>query len=335
MSTKKENNLKHLFLIPLSLLLLVLLAGCANTESPKSQDRNPVTVNLAINGGTNLFTIIKEKGLLDEKFKALNATIIWSEFPSGPPLLESLAAGRVDISLLGDGAALQGQSAGLPFVNIGLLSDGAKLNSILVPTGSDIKTIGDLKGKKIALAKGTTYHVFLLKLLEKNGLKEKDLNIVNLQATDALPAFLSGQVDAWASGDPFKTQLSVQQKATVLAGDEQGVLAPVSLIARTDFAKKYPELVIEFLSVYEEALKWQNDNIDEVAKIHADARKIPVEIMKEVIINQKAELSPISDAAVSTQQASADILLETGFLKKGITYKEYVDNSFLEKLADK
>ncbi|GAB6926746.1 aliphatic sulfonate ABC transporter substrate-binding protein [Paenibacillus sp. JCM 10914] len=331
-----QSKKKH---VPLMAALLVsaacLLAACSSDTSSASsgnEGTEPVVVRLAINGGTNLFTIIREKGWLTERFKEHHAIVEWSEFQSGPPLLESLAAKRVDLSLLGDGAALQGQSAGLPFVNVGLISSGSNLNSILVPADSAIQQVEELRGKKIALAKGTTSHVYLLKKLANHGLTEQDVEIVNLQFSDALPAFSTGSVDAWVSIDPFTTQLTQESKARIVAGKDETILAPVALIARTDFAKEHPELVTEFLKVYKEAIQWQNTHLDEVAQLFAADKKIPVEILKQVLSNQNAELTPITEDVIATQQASAEILQTSGFLKKPIEYKEYVDNSYLERL---
>lgn len=334
MALMKSSCFKFMLVLLLLIMLLMNTTACSNhTPEEGEGGKEPIVVQLAINGGTNLFTVIKEKGWLAESFKAHNATVEWSEFQSGPPLLESLAANRVDISLLGDGAALQGQSAGLPFVNVGLISNGARLNSILVPANSAVRRVEDLKGKRIALAKGTTSHVYLLKVLAKYGLTEQDLEIVNLQFTDALPAFTTGKVDAWVAIDPFTTQLTRQKTAVIVAGPEQGILAPVALIARTDFAKEHPELVTEFLRVYKEAIVWQNEHPDEVAQMFSDQKKIPVDILKEVFSNQSAELTPITQDAIATQQASAEILEASGFLKKPIQYEKYVDNSYIEKLG--
>lgn len=324
---------KKKWLIPaLSALLLIGSAGAAAEGTANAASKKTITVNIALNAGLTPITIAKEKGWLEQEFAKYNAKISWSEFPSGPPLLEALAAKRVDLSFLGDGAALTGQSNGLPFKNIALLSDGGSANTLLVPTGSKIKSVKDLKGKTIALAKGTTSHVFLLKLLAKNGLKEKDVKIVNLQFADGLPAFSSGKVDAWQTIEPYVTQLTLQKKATVLAGADQKILAPVTIIARNAFAKDHPELVTAFLSVYKKAADYTKKNQDEVANIFSKQKNVPVPIVKALLNSQNAQLSPVTKQAIDAQQASADLLYEAKFLKKKIKYTDYVDNSFVNKI---
>ncbi len=328
-------NISRLFakssfvILAAAIVIATLFSGNA---APARAAAKPVTVNVAINGGLNIFSLLKQKGLLEAAFKKYNATVSWSEFPSGPPLLESLASKRVDISLLGDGAALQGLSAGLPFRSIAVASEGKKLNSILVQPDSKIKSIKDLKGKSVAVTKGTTPHVFLIKALAKNGLTEKDLKIVNLQLPDALPAFAAGKVDAWVTIDPYTTQLTIQKKGRVLAGADQDIQAPITLIARTAFAKDHPELVTAFLNAYKEALAWQKSHVDDAAQIYAELKKIPVPIVKQVILNQDSTLSPVTKEAIKTQQASADALFKEKFLKKKVKYADSVDNSFVNKV---
>ncbi|SET06708.1 aliphatic sulfonate ABC transporter substrate-binding protein [Paenibacillus sp. NFR01] len=309
----------------LAAVIVPLPAQKAHAESKE------IKVNIAINGSLNILSIIKEKGLLDDVLKKYNATVTWSEFVGGPPILEALAAKRVDISVLGDGAALQGLSAGLPFSGIGLVSDGTRLNSILVAPDSGIATVKDLKGKTVAVAKGTTSHVFLVKVLAKYGLKEKDVKIVNLAQPEAQSAFLGGKVDVWATIDPYTTQLTLQKKAVSIAGGNENISAPITLIARNAFAKAHPDIVTDILVVYKQAVNWQNTHTDEAAQLFADQKKIPKAVVKAILSNQVAKLSPITPAIISTQQKSADYLYDAKFLKKKIKYSDSVNNAFVTK----
>lgn len=319
-----------------SILLLLVVSGCGSSSpaaSNATDSQEETTVNVAINGSINPFVIIKQKGWLEEEFKAFNAKVSWSEFASGPPLLESLAAGRVDLFLLGDGAALQGQAAGLPFKYIATIGTGTAVNSILIPAASSIKTIADLKGKQIAVAKGTTSHVFLLKVLDKNNLTEKNVSIVNLQYPDALPVFQAGKVDAWVTVDPYTTQLTESKEASILTGADQNILAPGTLIARTPFTEEHPELVTVFLKVYQKAVNWQNENKAEAATLLADQKKVSPALIQKLLTNSNAILTPVTDDVIATQQASADLLVKEDFLKKAITITDYVDNSFINKVV--
>ncbi|RXZ81139.1 aliphatic sulfonate ABC transporter substrate-binding protein [Paenibacillaceae bacterium] len=321
----------------ISLLALLIVAGILigvfTVWKPyQAKTEKPSVINVAINGSLSPLNIVKDKGWLDEELKKYNVTVAWSEFPSGPPLLEALAAKRVDLSFLGDGAALSGQSSGLPFINIALISDGKSLNSLLVHENSEIQTIADLKGKTIAVAKGTTSHVFLLKVLVKNGLTEKDVSLVNLQLQEGLPAFTSGKVDAWVTIEPYPIQLVLQKEARVLAGAEQGILAPATVIARTEFANNHPELVEVYLSVFKRAADYANANKEEVAQLFSELKKIPSEVISEFLNKQNYTIGPVSEDAIEAQQASADLLFENDFIKKKITFTDYVDNAIVKKI---
>ncbi|MCM3784572.1 aliphatic sulfonate ABC transporter substrate-binding protein [Neobacillus mesonae] len=320
--------------------LAILLTACgsekgasfaSSTESASSSSSSdPVKVNIAINGGISPLIIAQEKGWLDEAFKELNAEVEWSKFTSGPPLLEALVSGRVDLSLLGDGAAITGASNQLPFKIVGLTSDGRQLNNILVPYDSSISSIADLKGATIGVAKGTTSHVYLIKVLLANGLTQDDIKQINLQYDDGQAAFESGQLDAWISIDPYVTLNLEKKKAKLLEVDTE-IYAPVSLIAHTDFAEKHPELVTLYLKLYKRSLDWQNENIDEAATLYEEYSKIPAPIIKIVLERSANQLSAYTPEALQAQELSSEILLAGEFLKKKPDFTSVIDNSFIEQ----
>lgn len=315
-------------------VLAVLIVGGATVwklrgTGSAQAGKEPVTINVALNAGLNVLLLVKEQGLLDEALKKYNAHVEWSEFASGPPLLESLTAKRVDLSFLGDGAALQGQGAGVGFSNIGLINDGAALNSVLVRPDSGIKDLTGLKGKKLAVAKGTTSHVFLVKFLKQYGMAESDLDLVNLQLTDALSAFQSGQVDAIATIDPYTTQLTGQKKAIELKPKEV-IKAPVTLIVRNEFSKAHPDIVAEVLKVYKSAAEWQDSHIEEASQIYAKLKGLDPALVKVLITKQAAGLMPISKEIIDIQQESADFLYESKFLRKQFQFQDYVNNTYVE-----
>lgn len=349
MELMKRNKLRTFTITALSIIALVsVLAGCGSNSkasneksesdsaaapSAEATDRPHVTVNVAINGGLSPLLLAKQKGWLEEELGPLNAEVSWSEFQSGPPLLESLASKRVDLSFLGDGATISGLSANLPFEVIGLVSDGKLANSIIVPKDKGVSKVDDLKGKSVAVAKGTTAHVFLLKVLEKHGLSDKDVNLIALQPEDALPAFETGKVDAWVTWDPYTTKETASGKANVIAGAEEGIAAPVSAIARTEFAEKNPDLVTAFLKVYKQAIDWQNANTDEAVQIYADLKKIDAGVVKALLASSAPNLRVYTQEELDAQQKSAELLLSNGFIKNKVSFQDHVEFSYLEKLS--
>lgn len=326
-----------------AIVLGLVLAGCgsgySNTQASAGQGKaaaakapeqggEPVKVHIALNGGLSPLIIAQEKGWLDEAFKSHHAEAVWSKFTSGPPLLESLVSGRVDLSWLGDGAAISGVANKLPFEVIGLISEGRDLNTILVPTGSPIATVENLKGKTVGAAKGTTSHVFLIKVLQAAGLTQQDVKIINLQFDDGQAAFEAGKLDAWVTIDPYVT-LNVQQKKASVLDVKTEIYAPVSMIAHTEFAKEHPDLVVEFLKQYDKAVKWQNDNLDEAAGLYAAQTKIPAGIIKQVLSRSATRLSAYTPESLQAQEESAGILLQNQFLKQKADFKSAINDSFV------
>jgi len=287
-----------------------------------------VKVQIAINSTINPLTIARAKGFYEEAFGKLNAEVEWSKFPSGPPLLEALVAGRVDLSFLGDGAAIAGVSNKLPFEIIGLSSEGKRSSSILVPQDSPIRTLADLKGKSIGLAKGTVANVYLIKVLPEAGLSISDVNIINLQPDDAQAAFESGKLDAWVAWDPYVTQNLNKGTARTIDVQTQ-VLSPGSIIASTAFAKKHPELVVEYLKVYKQAVDFQLANEEETAGILAEQTKLPVKTIKQILANTSPILSPYTQSSLDAMQASSDILYENKYIKHPIAFKDAVNDTFV------
>jgi len=301
--------------------------GAASDEASKPSG-DKIKVNIAINGGLSPLIIAQAKGFYEEAFSKLNAEVVWSKFPSGPPLLESLVAGRVDLSFLGDGATIAGISNQLPFEIIGLSSEGKSGARLLVPPSSPIQKLEDVKGKTIGLPKGTVANVYLIKVLDAVGLSISDVNIINLQMEDAQAAFESGKLDGWVAWDPYITQNVNNGKARIVESDTV-VLSPTSLIAHTKFAKEHPELVVEFLKVYKQTVDYELANGDESAQIFSEQTKMSVDTVKQVLANSSPILSAYTQAALDAQQASGDILLENQYIKNPITFKDAVNDTFV------
>lgn len=333
-----------IFRFPAVLLVIsavsALLAACGTSDSSPAADAvdantggDKTTVNIAINAKTLPMVISKEKGWFEEEFAKLNAEVAWSQFPSGPPLLESLSSGRVDLSFLGDGAAITGVANGLSFQVIGMTNEGKDLNGVLVPAASPVQTLEELKGKKLGLAKGTTAHIYWIKLLNQTGLSPDDFDIINLQPEDAQAAFESGKLDAWVIWDPYLISNTEQQKARLLQYGSS-ILAPGSMIARSDFAKDNPELVTAYLKVYAQALDWIYQHPDEVTELYSAETKLPDSVIKQLLEKKTYALAPYTEEALNAQQETADIMLENGFIKNNIVFKDAVDNQYIQKALE-
>ena len=171
--------------------------------------------------------LLKTKGLLEEKLAPLGYQVEWTEFPAGPQLLEALNVGSIDFGTVGEAPPIFAQAAGAPIVYVGYEPPAPEAEAILVPKDSPLKGVGDLKGKKVALNKGSNVHYLLVKALENAGLKYTDVTPVFLKPSDARAAFEHGDVDAWVIWDPFQASAEIAIEARTLRRGRPRLQPPV------------------------------------------------------------------------------------------------------------
>ncbi len=198
----------------------LLLAGCGGAatgnegavQSDGSVDLSKVTLIVGDQKGTSARALLSAAGLDDTEYR-----IQWQEFTSGPPLLEALNAGSIHVGQVGNTPPIFAAAAKGTFKMVQAVSFTGKGDVILVPKDSPIKTVADLEGKDVAVAEGSSANYNLLAQLDHAGLKYSDVDVQNLQPADALAAFTSGHLDAWATWDPFTSQAVIDEGARVLA----------------------------------------------------------------------------------------------------------------------
>src|ERR1700744_3001873 len=210
--------------------------------------------------------LLKGKGSLEEKLKPLGSKVWGAECPSGPPLLEALNVGAIDFGITGETPPIFAQAAGAPLVYLAYDPPAPRGEAILVPKDSPIKSVADLRGKKVALNKGSNVHYLLVRALEHAGLKYTDIQPVFLAPSDALAAFTRGSIDAWVIWDPYEAAAEASTGARVLT-DGTGLVANYQFYFSsrkflTENAKA-TDIVLEALN---EADDWAKNNIDEVAE---------------------------------------------------------------------
>lgn len=203
-------------------VLTAALASAALVASPLAFGQKPARV-LRIGNQKGWLSILKGRGTLEKRLAPLGVSVTWTEFNAGPVQLEALNVGAIDFGDVGEAPPIFAQAAGAPLVYVGATVPRPKLEAIIVPKDSTIQTVRDLKGKKIAFNKGSNVQYFLVKLLEKNGLKYGDVQPIFLPPADARAAFEKGAVDAWIIWDPFLAAAQKTLQARLLA-DASGVV---------------------------------------------------------------------------------------------------------------
>jgi sulfonate transport system substrate-binding protein len=266
--------------------------------------------------------LLKGKGSLEEKLKPLGYKVSWTEFPSGPPLLEALNVGAIDFGVAGETPPIFAQAAGAPLVYLAYDPPAPQGEAILVPKDSTLISVADLKGKKVALNKGSNVHYLLVKALEKAGLKYTDIQPVFLAPSDALAAFTRGSVDAWVIWDPYEAAAKASTGARILAdgtglvANHQFYFSSKKLLAGD---AKAVDVVLEALN---EADEWTRNNIQTVAAQLSASIGLPPSVLAVSLKRESYGILPISDEVIASQQRIADTFLGLGLLPKAITVSD-------------
>ncbi|MCP1830170.1 sulfonate transport system substrate-binding protein [Bradyrhizobium sp. USDA 4532] len=262
--------------------------------------------------------LLKSKGSLEEKLKAVGTKVVWTEFPSGPPLLEALNVGAIDFGNTGEAPPIFAQAAGAPIQYVAYEPPAPKGEAILVPKDSAIKSVTDLKGKKVALNKGSNVHYLLVKALEKAGVKYSEIEPVFLAPADARAAFERGAVDAWVIWDPFQAAAEAATGARTVA-DGTGIVANYQFyFASKKFLQADPKIVELVLAQLSEVDDWAKGDIHAVAEQLAPSIGLSVPVVEVALKRQAYGIKPVTDAVVADQQQVADTFFALGLIPKQI-----------------
>ena len=262
--------------------------------------------------------LLKNKGLLEPLLKPLGYSVKWAEFPAGPQLLEALNAGAVDFGNTGEAPPIFAQAAGAPLVYVGYEPAAPQGEAILVPKDSPLKTVSDLKGKTVALNKGSNVHYLLVKALEKAGVPYSDIKTAYLTPADARAAFERGSVDAWAIWDPFQAAAEKTIDARQLA-DGTGIVSNYQFYLSTRaFADQAPQVVDKLLKGVAEVGAWVKANPKAAAAEFSPLIGIPAAILEVALARQQYDVKPITPEVAAAQQQVADAFLALGLIPKPI-----------------
>ncbi len=298
--------------------LLGLAFGPSGAGSAPEQ-----VVNVGFQKYGNLI-LVKARGELERRLSPLGFRVGWREFSSGPPLLEALNAGGVDFGQTGETPPIFAQAAGVPFVYVGHEPAAPTGEAILVPRGSALKTLADLKGKKVALNKGSNVHYLLVRALERAGLKYTEIEPVYLAPADARAAFERGAVDAWVIWDPYFAAAQAATGAATLA-DAVG-LAPNRqyYLAGQKFAEANPVVVDTVVAAIAEVDHWAADkNADVTAELSANIG-IPAAVLEPAVKRLSFGVQAMNDEAVADQQRIADSFYALGLVPKHVVVSSIV-----------
>src|SRR5258708_11871432 len=250
--------------------------------------------------------LLKSKGTLEDKLKASGYRVVWTEFPSGPPLLEALNVGAIDFGNTGEAPPIFAQAAGAPIQYVAHEPPAPQGEAILVPKDSKLTAVADLRGKKGALNKGSNVHYVLVKALEKAGVKYAEIEPVFLAPADARAAFERGAVDAWVIWDPFQAAAEAATGARTLA-DGTGLVSNYQFyFSSKKFLESDPKIVDLVLAELSAVDDWARQDIHAVAEQLAPAIGLPVAVVEVALKRQAYGIKPVTDSVIADQQQVAD-----------------------------
>ena len=292
-------------------------AGLVAAALPHVQSEPPKVVRIGFQKYGNL-VLLKGTGWLDGRLAPLGLKVEWKEFPSGPPLLEALNAGAIDFGHAGETPPIFAQAAGIPFVYAAYEPPAPAGEAILIAADSPIRTLADLRGKKIAFNKGSNVHYLLVRALDSAGIKYSQIEPIYLAPADARAAFERGTVDAWVIWDPFRAAAEAATGARALVEGTGLVPNRQYYLARQKFADTDPSAVEATLAAIADVDKWADGNEAAVAEKLSASIGIAALVLEVALKRQTYGVRSIDEAAIADQQRIADAFYALGLLPKQI-----------------
>ena len=305
-----------------SIALWALLPGGANAADALKEIRidwatyNPVSL------------VLKQKGLLEKEFAKDGISIVWVQSAGSNKALEFLNAGSIDFGSTAGSAALVARINGNPIKSIYVYSR-PEWTALVTAKDSKIATVADLKGKRVAVTRGTDPHIFLVRALLGAGLSEKDITPVLLQHADGKTALIRGDVDAWAGLDPMMAQAEIEDGAKLFFRDPAANTWGI-LNVREPFLKDYPDVVRRVLATYEEARKYSVANYDDLKKTFIAVTKLP----DSVVDKQLKERTDLSHNRIGAPQRESILAAGIALQQAGVIDAKVDVKATLDALID-
>ncbi|THF65217.1 aliphatic sulfonate ABC transporter substrate-binding protein [Pseudothauera rhizosphaerae] len=285
-------------------------AGAAGLALPlRSFAAGDEVLRIGFQKSSSLLIIQKGQGSLEKALAPLGVKVQWTEFSSGLPMLEGLNVGSIDLSAdVAETVPLFAQAAKAQLTYFVQETPSPPAQAIVVPDESPIRSLADLKGRKVGFAKAAGVHYLTVKALEKAGLKFTDIEAAYLQPADGRAAFEKGAIDAWAIWDPHLANIQGKRKVRVIAdGNDVGVAYRRFYLASTPYAKRRPDVLAVVAEELRKTGEWVKNNPREAAAIHAPLVGLDPATVSVVNGRRSYAVRPVDDVALDEQQVIADV----------------------------
>lgn len=303
--------------------------GAVNDDG--SVDLSEVTLIVGDQKGGSK-ALLQASGLLED----LPYEVQWQEFTSGPPLLEALGAGSLHVGGVGNTPPLFAAAADSELKVVQAATYGGLGDAIVVPADSDIDEVSDLEGGKVAVAQGSSANYNLLAQLQEAGVDYSDIEIQNLQPADALAAFSSGHIDAWAIWEPFTSQAELDENAKVIADGSELANGYVFQVA-SDAALADPATTAaleDYLARIAEAQVWSSTHKEEWAAVWAEETGLPEDVTLTAVRKRDIQVVPVDQAVIDSEQEMADAFVDNELLPESFDVAPFFIDDFNEFTAE-
>jgi len=305
--------LKNGFL--LLILSIVIITSCNNPTKTKIDTVRIGSFFTAVDYAPYL--IAKDKHWFEDSLGVKGIKVEYTEFQTLPTINEAFATGKIDVVFEAEPPAIIGKASG---INIVIRDISCSLiQEILVPTNSNVKTIADLKGKKIAVLAGTSSHYGVLKMLKDNGINANDVQIIDMVPPDAKAAFESGQIDAWAVWPPFVEQEELAGKGRILPKGDAYINSIMAV--RGDFINDNQAIFKTIENVFNNTKIWILANPDSAVAIVSRQLNVPIEVIQKAWPRHDW-IATLNAHVIDDIQAKANFLKETGKIQNAVKVKD-------------
>jgi sulfonate transport system substrate-binding protein len=302
--------------------VLLALASILTAFTPFAHSQNSDNVIRIGYQKYGTLVLLKARGTLEKRLAPMHIEVRWTEFPAGPQLLEGLNVGSIDFGIAGEAPPIFAQAAGADLVYVGNEPQASAGEAILVPKNSPIKSVAELKGKKVALNKGSNVHFLLVKLLERAGVKYSEIDPIFLTPADARAAFERGSVDAWAIWEPFLAAAQMQTGARILA-DGNGVVSNHQFfLASRSYASKRADVIAITLEELATVDQWAKTNRKEAAAALQSQIGLDQATLELALSRNGYGVTPVDDAVLAEQQRIADTFYDLKLIPRHINVRD-------------
>ncbi|MHC5733374.1 aliphatic sulfonate ABC transporter substrate-binding protein [Nostoc sp.] len=329
---------RDFFGLGLSTAALAACGKVANLPSTTSsatpvagnKSTNSTTLRLGFQPPYVAVYALREQKLLEKAFAGQSTNFEFRRLLSLKPVAEALSANALDLGL--GGTPVAAIASGQPIRVIALVERSPKTHALLVLPNSPIKTIADLKGKKLGNPSGKSYY-FAGKVLERAGLKDTDIKWVQIENDAGRAALLSGAIDVWGTWDPFYASAEVAKEVVPLVDGEGYQLNYVALFGRIDYIEKNPEVVQKFLQAYKQAVTWAKDNRQAAVNILVKENKLSPEAASLTLGRRNLIFEPPNDEYRQELINQSQLFARLGLIKQQPNWDKAIDTTLAKTIA--